>query len=72
MRERNVKGRKVRGFNSLDLSGTISMVPLSEAGRLSRNTAQEVLANNRLTEGMNALAHAPQRCATPASPSAAW
>ena len=67
--ERNVKGRKVRGFNSLDLSGTISMVPLSEAGRLSQHT-QEVLANNRLTEGMNALA-APQRCATPASPSAA-
>ncbi len=61
--ERNVKGRKVRGFNSLDLSGTISMVPLSEAGRLSQHT-QEVLANNRLTEGMNALA-LPRKDAPP-------
>jgi DNA-binding beta-propeller fold protein YncE len=46
--KRKVKGRVVWGFNTHDALGTVSLIPLSEAGKLPQHT-ETVLANNRLS-----------------------
>jgi len=52
---RKVNGKVISGFNSHDHSGTVSLIPLPTAADLSKQT-QAVLANNRLTESISALA----------------
>lgn len=53
--ERKVKGKDVFGYQSHDHLGTISLVPLEAIKDLKPHTAK-VLANNRLTATINALA----------------
>jgi YVTN family beta-propeller protein len=53
---RKVNGKVVSGFNSHDHSGTVSLIPLPRnADELQKHTLA-VLANNRLTESISALA----------------
>ena len=61
--ERKIKGKNVFGYNSHDHLGTISLVPLPSP-TICRRTPQKVLANNRLTETISALAP-PRKDATP-------
>jgi YVTN family beta-propeller protein len=53
--QRKVKGKDVFGYTSHDQLGTISLVDLAKLGELSSQTAK-VLANNRQTEAISALA----------------
>lgn len=53
--ERKIKGKDVFGYTTHDQLGTISLVELSSLGDLQPHT-QKVLANNRMTETINALA----------------
>jgi YVTN family beta-propeller protein len=53
--KRKIKGKNVYGYNSHDYLGTISLVPLDNLKDLPRHT-EKVLANNRLTESISALA----------------
>ena len=62
---RKVKGEVVYGYNSHDYLGTVSLVPLPSPGELAGHT-QTVLANNRQTESISALAP-PRRDAPPRS-----
>jgi YVTN family beta-propeller protein len=52
---RKVEGKAVFGFNSHDYAGTISLIPTPTADQLAQQT-KTVLANNRLTESISALA----------------
>jgi YVTN family beta-propeller protein len=52
---RKIAGKEVFGYNSHDYSGTISLIPLPTTADLAEQT-KTVLANNRLTESINALA----------------
>ncbi len=65
--ERKIKGKEVYGYNSHDALGTIGLVPLPSTGELAAHT-QTVLANNRLTESINALAPARKDVAPKAIP----
>ena len=62
---RKVAGKVVRGYNSHDYLGTVSLIPLPSAAELAQQT-QTVLANNRLTESISALA--PPRAGVPPRP----
>ncbi len=53
--ERKVKDKIVFGYNSHDHQGTVSLIKLPTADELAADTKQ-VLANNRDTEAINALA----------------
>ncbi len=59
---RSVKGKSVYGYNTHDYLGTVSLVPLASVAELSPLT-QKVLANNRMTEAVSALA--PPRADAP-------
>jgi YVTN family beta-propeller protein len=61
--ERLVRGKAVFGFNSHDYLGSLSQIPLPDTKQLEHYTAS-VLANNRLTEGISALAP-PRRNTSP-------
>jgi YVTN family beta-propeller protein len=63
--KRQVAGKQVIGYNSHDQLGTVSLIPLPSADELARQTAT-VLANNRLTESISALA--PPRKDVPPRP----
>ena len=52
---RKIAGKEVFGYNSHDYSGTISLIPLPTSAQLGEQT-KTVLANNRLTESVSALA----------------
>jgi YVTN family beta-propeller protein len=52
---RKVGGKAIFGYNSHDYLGTVSLIPLPTASELAEQT-QTVLANNRLTESISALA----------------
>jgi YVTN family beta-propeller protein len=52
---RKVAGKEAFGFNSHDYLGSISFIPLPTATELAEQT-KDVLANNRLTESISALA----------------
>jgi YVTN family beta-propeller protein len=60
---RKVNGKVVSGYNSHDHAGTVSLIPLPSSEELKRQT-QMVLANNRLTESISALAP-PRKDAKP-------
>jgi YVTN family beta-propeller protein len=62
---RKVAGKEVFGYNSHDYLGSVSLIPLPAATQLAQQT-QEVLANNRLTESISALA--PPRSNQPSRP----
>ncbi len=53
--ERKIDDKPVYGYNTHDQLGTISLVKLAEVRDLAKHT-EKVLANNRLTETVNALA----------------
>ncbi|HTM56537.1 MAG TPA: beta-propeller fold lactonase family protein [Pirellulales bacterium] len=53
--QRKIKGKDVFGYTTHDQLGTISLVDLQQLGELSSQTAK-VLANNRQTEMISALA----------------
>jgi hypothetical protein len=53
--ERKIDDKPVYGYNTHDQLGTISLVKLAEVRDLAKHT-DKVLANNRLTETVNALA----------------
>jgi len=53
--QRKIKGKDVFGYTTHDQLGTISLVDLDQLGELSSQTAK-VLANNRQTEMISALA----------------
>ncbi len=61
--QRKVKDKNVFGYQSHDHLGTVSLVPLAELENLKAHTAK-VVANNRLTETISALAP-PRKDATP-------
>jgi YVTN family beta-propeller protein len=63
--KRQVKGKAAFGYNSLEYLGTVSLIPLPKDDELPRLT-QTVLANNRLTEAVSALA--PPRPDAPPQP----
>ena len=63
--KRKVKDKEVFGFNSHDYQGSVSLIPLPSADELAKQT-QTVLANNRLTESISALA--PPRKDVPPRP----
>ncbi len=63
--DRKVNGKQIYGFNSHDYLGTVSLIPLPSAEQLAEHT-QTVLANNRLTESISALA--PPRKDVPPRP----
>lgn len=52
---RKVAGKTAFGYNSHDYLGSVSLIPLPTAAQLAEQT-KEVLANNRLTESISALA----------------
>lgn len=52
---RKINDKVVHGFNSHDYQGTVSLIPLPAAEQLAAQT-RTVLANNRLTESISALA----------------
>jgi YVTN family beta-propeller protein len=52
---RKVAGKEAFGYNSHDYLGSASLIPLPNAAQLAEQT-KEVLANNRLTESISALA----------------
>jgi YVTN family beta-propeller protein len=61
---RKVNGKVISGFNSHDHSGTVSLIPLPrDADEIQKHT-MTVLANNRLTESISALAP-PRKDAKP-------
>lgn len=60
---RKVAGKEAFGYNSHDYLGSVSFIPLPNASQLAEQT-KEVLANNRLTESISALA--PARADQPA------
>ncbi len=60
--DRKIKGKNVFGYNSHDHLGTVSVVPLPSPGELAAHT-RTVLANNRQTEMISALA--PPRADAP-------
>ena len=62
---RKVAGKQITGYNSHDYLGTVSLIPLPTAGELAKQT-ETVLANNRLTESISALA--PPRKDVPPRP----
>lgn len=62
---RKIGDRPVFGYNSHDYLGTVSLIPLPTAEELAKQT-QTVLANNRLTESISALA--PPRKDVPPRP----
>ncbi len=62
---RKVEGKQILGFNSHDYLGSVSLIPLPTGEQLASQT-KEVLANNRLTESISALA--PPRADQPARP----
>ncbi len=51
---RKVRGKRVRGYNSHDALGAVSLIPVPSGKALSRMT-EKVLENNRLTLQVNAL-----------------
>jgi YVTN family beta-propeller protein len=53
--KRKIGERQVRGFNSHDYLGTVSLIPLPTSDALAEQT-KTVLANGRLTEQISALA----------------
>ena len=53
--KRMVKDKVVFGYNSHDYRGTVSLIPMPDASQLAAHT-QTVAANNRMTEGISALA----------------
>lgn len=63
--KRKVNDKQVFGFNSHDHLGTVSLIPIPSADELARQT-KTVLANNRLTESISALA--PPRKNVPPRP----
>jgi YVTN family beta-propeller protein len=63
--DRKVNGKQIYGFNSHDYLGTVSLIPLPTAEQLAEHT-RTVLANNRLTESISALA--PPRKDVPPRP----
>jgi YVTN family beta-propeller protein len=52
---RKVGGKAIFGYNSHDYLGTVSLIPLPTSSQLAEQT-KTVLANNRLTETISALA----------------
>lgn len=52
---RKVAGKEAFGYNSHDYLGSVSLIPLPSAAQLAGQTEQ-VLANNRLTASISALA----------------
>lgn len=62
---RQIGGKTIFGYNSHDHLGTVSLIPLPSAKQLAEQT-QTVLANNRLTEAISALA--PPRSDAPPRP----
>jgi YVTN family beta-propeller protein len=52
---RKVAGKQALGYNSHDYLGSVSMISLPNDAKLAAQT-KEVLANNRLTESISALA----------------
>jgi Phosphoesterase family len=62
---RKIAGKEIYGFNSHDYLGTISLIPLPKTEELAEQT-RTVLANNRLTESISALA--PPRQGVPPKP----
>lgn len=60
---RKIGDKPISGFNSHDHRGTVSLIPLPTAAELAKQT-QTVLANNRLTESISALAP-PRKDAPP-------
>ena len=62
---RKIGGQAIFGFNSHDHLGTVSLIPLPSAQQLAQQT-QTVLANNRQTEAISALA--PPRPDAPPRP----
>jgi YVTN family beta-propeller protein len=62
---RKIEGKAIFGYNSHDYLGTVSLIPLPTATELAAQT-QTVLANNRLTESISALA--PPRPGQPPRP----
>jgi YVTN family beta-propeller protein len=62
---RKVEGKAIFGYNSHDYLGTVSLIPLPTVGELAEQT-KTVLANNRLTESISALA--PPRANQPPRP----
>jgi YVTN family beta-propeller protein len=62
---RKIAGKPVHGYNSHDYLGTLSLIPLPTAEQLAEQT-KTVLANNRLTESISALA--PPRQDAPPRP----
>jgi DNA-binding beta-propeller fold protein YncE len=60
---RKIGGKAIFGYNSHDHLGTVSLIPLPTAKQLVEQT-QTVLANNRLTEAISALAP-PRKDAPP-------
>lgn len=63
--KRMVNGKAVFGYNSHDYMGTVSLIPVPSDDELKRHT-QAVLANNRQTEMISALA--PPRRDVPPRP----
>ena len=53
--KRKIADKPVYGFNSHDYRGTVSLIPIPDEGMLPGLT-EGVLANNRLTESISALA----------------
>jgi DNA-binding beta-propeller fold protein YncE len=62
-RSREIKGKTVWGYNTLEAAGTVSLIPLPKREDLPGHT-QAVLANNRLAEAKRALSQ-PRRDARP-------
>lgn len=62
---RKIEGKPIFGYNSHDHLGTVSLIPLPSAEQLAEQT-KAVLANNRLTESISALA--PPRKDVPPRP----
>lgn len=62
---RMIANQSVYGFNSHDYQGTISLIPLADVAELAPLT-KKVLANNRMTETVSALA--PARKDAPSRP----
>jgi len=53
--KRKVEGEIVYGYNSHDYRGSVSLIPIPDSGQLAKYS-EAVLANNRLTEAISALA----------------
>src|SRR5207244_1558147 len=52
---RKIEGKEIFGYNSHDYLGSVSLVPIPTVDQFADHT-KTVLANNRLTESISALA----------------